>query len=170
MESMNVDNFIIQYDYAKIKYSLDKDRRVVFFYYCLFGLGALLGIYFVVNFKRVDICFTILPALLMGISLTGLYEGNMCERIENMRNGERMVKMILAGAIIVDIQRKDTQIFFIIEQKNYVQAREIFALSREKIKFNNCKKLYSANHTSTIFNINNLALTIPYSEDLSVVK
>lgn len=164
MESMNVDNFIIQYDYEEIKDSLNKDKKVVFSYYCLFGIGALLGIYFVANFERIDICFVILPALLMGISLLELNGGDVCVRIENMRKGERLVKMILAGAIIVDIQRKDIQMFFVIEQRSYEQSKEIFALSSEKMIFNNCKKLYSLNHTSTIFNINNLVLTIPYSE------
>lgn len=170
MESMNVDDFIIQFDYEKIKYSLDKDKKVVFCYYCLYGIGVLLGIYYVVNFKRFDICFIILPTLLMGISLLELYAGNVCERIENMRNGERLVKMIFAGAIILDIQRKDAQIFLIVEQKSYEEEKEIFSLLREEMIFNNCKKLYSTKNTSTIFNINNLVLTIPYSGDLNVAK
>lgn len=168
MESINVGDYIIQYNYDAVKCSLKNNKKVIYFYYInfiIFVIGCFLGIYATVNFQRIDICFMILPTLLMGISFFGLYEGDVCKKFNNMRNGERLIKMIVLGDKILDIQITYDKIWFVVEHRCYGEEKNTFALSKEAFIFS-YKKMYTTDNESTVININNAVIIIPYLEEV----
>lgn len=124
-------------------------------------LAGLLGTCFAVKSERMDI----LP-IWIGISVTALCGTGLLEEAESIRDRKKLAGMLQTRDKILDLQRQGTLINFVMEHRSYGEDKTTFALSREEMTFH-CKKMYTTDSTSTVFNLNHLILTIPYFEEIN---
>lgn len=164
MENRNVFGFIIQYDMDEIKCSLKKAKKTAFRYFGLLVLAGLLATCFAVKYEHMYI----LP-IWTGISVPVVCRVNLLEEAKSIRDRKRLAGMMQAGDKILELQRHGALICFVMEHRSYGEDKTTFALSMEEMTFH-CKKMYTTDSTSIVFNLNHLILTIPYFEEINQQK